>query len=602
MITRQAAAKEKQDAAEAAGAASINTRGSSTSSTSKSPLYSYVIILSILTCAKILLASSTTSLYRSTDFDVHRNWLALTRHVPLKRWYYDDVDGTTVHTLDYPPLFAYFEYMLSSNPITDLMIANNVVDERCFALLGDDDNAPSDACVMFQRMTVIISDIVLYVAAWFAAKSVIIGAKSSEETMGGVGMGMRVLVTASLIVCNPGLLVLDHVHFQYNGMLLGLLLLSIGCIARKADRSASKGSNWRSEIQWDLLGAFFYAVLLGMKHLYLLLGPLYFVYLLRRYCFVRTNDCSKGEPSFSFERFLALAVVTGSTLVLPYLPILLSTDLSDRTGQLLQIFRRLFPFQRGLCHDYWAANIWAIYLFANKCFRFVLGRLGSILPESLESISLPEVPPSVCALLLMLGLSPSMRYAWKAASSMLTEGSVYCDQSRSFFVTAVVFSSFSGFMLAYHVHEKAIMTAILPLTLLSTQSRRHAQLYLRTSALGHFGLLPLLYQPAELGLKTVTYVAFLAASVWALKITAEGTSSDGTGKGKSKLTNTWDRAGLIALLVVYVFMEIVHPLLLASNEKLEFLPLLMTSVFCAVGLMACWFLSFAHLRDSADSI
>ena len=142
------------------------------------------------------------------------------------------------------------------------------------------------------------------------------------------------------------------------------------------------------------------------------------------------------------------------------------------------------------------------------------------------------------------------------------------------------------------------MTAIIPLTLLSTQSRRDAQLYLRTCVLGHFGLLPLLYRPVELALKTFSYVAFLAAIVWALK--SNVVSDSGSSQGKSSLTNIWDRAGLLMLSVVFSFMEIIHRMFLSANERLEFLPLLMTSISCAVGLIICWIVSFALLYGIAQ--
>jgi len=519
--------------------------------------------------------------YRSTDFDVHRNWLAITHNLPLSEWYFDDVNGTTVHTLDYPPLFAFFEAFLSNNWMTASLLDSGRLDERCLRLLPDSDNDPSEACVKFHRATVILSDAVLFVGAYLATRSM--------STLGETGCGRAPFFTFLLIVTNPGLLMLDHVHFQYNGMLLGVLLLSVAFMIRGASPSSSQrvenDGSMRDEGKqrhWEILGAATFASLLAMKHLYLVLAPLYFFYLLRRHCFVVAGSSGGRNDSqpvitFSWSRLLALATVTLVCFVGPFVPFLMQ---SDPVGQMQQIMKRLFPFGRGLVHDYWAANIWALYLFSGRVATFMIRKAPAHIRVLAEQIiPFPEPQPSFVALLLLLGLWPGgIDMAWKVGRWSLTKP--LCNAGK-FFVHAVVFCSLSGFMLGYHVHEKAIMTAIIPLTLLATNTRHTARLYIRTCLFGLIGLLPLLFRPDELLFKVVLYVAWMSGAIYGL----EQIHHDRDGAGRTVLTKI-DLISCVILSCVVIFMEVIHPIFMPG--RLEFLPLMATSVLCSIGLAWCW--------------
>lgn len=156
------------------------------------------------------------------------------------------------------------------------------------------------------------------------------------------------------ILLSPALLIIDHIHFQYNGFLYGILISSL-VLARKQSTIVFSGM--------------LFALLLCFKHIYLYLAPAYFVYLLRVYCLsqktifrIRFGNCVKLASG--------LIAVFGTAFGPFYY--------WDQTDQLLS---RLFPFSRGLCHAYWAPNIWSIYSFTDRLLLY--GR--SLLPRPTQN-------------------------------------------------------------------------------------------------------------------------------------------------------------------------------------------------------------------------
>nr|CAH7718180.1 unnamed protein product [Callosobruchus chinensis] len=413
-----------------------------------------ITTVTILTsCVKILLIPA----YYSTDFEVHRNWLAVTHSLPLKKWYFDE---TSHWTLDYPPLFAWFEYLLSH--VAQLFDKNMLDLHRL--------NYSSDMTVLFQRLSVITTDLIYSVGVHMCCSAL----KKSWK---------KDVVLPILLLANCGLIMVDHIHFQYNGMLYGILLISIAYMLQGK----------------HILSAFWFTVLLNMKHIYIYLAPAYFVYLLRHYCLRGPLTLKTVISKSTFKSLTLLGSVVVSVIAATFLPF---------RDHLPQVISRLFPFKRGLSHAYWAPNVWALYNTADKVGFLVAKKLdinvgkggtaamtGGLVQEYEHSI-LPSVHPIVTILLTVIFTLPAMIKLFK----------MYRQPCH--FLRCMVLCALTSFLFGWHVHEKAILMAIIPLTILSIMETADGKTFLFLSTVGHYSLFPLLFPASLLLIKVLLLLLY----------------------------------------------------------------------------------------------
>lgn len=150
--------------------------------------------------------------------------MAITHSLPISKWYFEVTSicgnkykATSEWTLDYPPFFAYFEYILG--------VFAPAFDAKMLIITKEEYR--SVETIFFQRISVILTDIVFIFAVYKYVRS-----DSSLSSM------KARISTFAILICNVGLLFVDRknvniilnsqfvdIHFQYNGMLMGYVSL-----------------------------------------------------------------------------------------------------------------------------------------------------------------------------------------------------------------------------------------------------------------------------------------------------------------------------------------------------------------------------------------
>ncbi|KAI6824723.1 Dolichyl pyrophosphate Glc1Man9GlcNAc2 [Hortaea werneckii] len=466
--------------------------------------------------------------YRSTDFEVHRNWLAITHSLPLKEWYYEK---TSEWTLDYPPFFAYFEWLLSQ--------AAQYVDRGMLEVsnLGYD----SWQTVQFQRATVILTELVLVFALHQFIKSTPLGAKKQAHA------------SALSILLSPGLLIIDHIHFQYNGFLYGILILSI-VQARRPSGLLTSG--------------IMFAALLCLKHIYLYLAPAYFVYLLRAYCLG-----PRSIFNIKFANCVKLGLGIVSVAVLAFGPFVYYE-------QMPQLLSRLFPFSRGLCHAYWAPNVWAMYSFTDRVLIYAAPYLK--LPVNIDAVhSVTRGLVGDTAFAVLPDISPRMTFILTLAAQIPALAKLFFAATWDNFVGTITLCAYASFLFGWHVHEKAILLVIIPFSLLALKDRRYLGAFRPLAVSGHVSLFPLLFTAVEFPIKVVYTILWLVVLLLAFDRLAPASE-----KPRVFLLDRFSLLYIAVAIPLIAYCSLFHQMIFGA--KLEFLPLMFISSYSAIGVVGSW--------------
>lgn len=187
---------------------------------------------------------------------------------------------------------------------------------------------------------------------------------------------------------------------------------------------------------------------------------------------------------------------------------------------------------------------------------------------------LPQIAPAHTAALVLALQLPLLVTTWRRPRAPP-------------FAAAVCCCGLAAFLCGWHVHEKAILPPLVVLSALVPGEPRSAQLHARLlvllSTTAHYSLLPLLHQPAEYLLARVMCLLYLHLLVHAMRARLGGAAVP---------LRPLEVAYLCGFGAIEFFCAVVHPALIAP--RLEFAPLLLTSVYCAVGVHYSAWLAYAY--------
>ena len=358
-----------------------------------------------------------------------------------------------------------------------------------------------------------------------------------EEETGKLVTRNRFWWIVLVALTQPSLVLIDHGHFQYNSFSLGLALWAFYYISGDGDSANVDESreNNKPEIinndddinsirirslGWDSIkGSVIFCLALNFKQMELFHAPAVFSYLLGRCAFIADSQQQKYDLRplrlmkwcIDFIKCIGiLGVTVVSTFAILWSPIVINLSFFSSLARLsstlfstpssssnisitanmnemlkitTQVLSRIFPLRRGL-YEGKVSNLW--------CALSHIGpwKIRNLIPEALQ----PRVAAFATLILLLpssfflfqVGRRRKVRFYWDQASKPQLQ-QLHWKLERHQRLRAILFgvtgAALSFFLAGYQIHEKSILLASSPLSLLvlSPRSSSSSSLYSSSS-------------------------------------------------------------------------------------------------------------------------
>ncbi|XP_076289731.1 dolichyl pyrophosphate Man9GlcNAc2 alpha-1,3-glucosyltransferase-like isoform X1 [Lasioglossum baleicum] len=378
------------------------------------------------------------------DYEAQRHWQEITYNLPVEKWYINTTDNDLQYWgLDYPPLTAYHSFLIG-------YVANNI--DPSYITLHESRGLSSESHKYFMRLTVLTADVLIYLPAiiYFVLNNQASRTETKETNVFGFDRKHIVLLTTLIY---PGQILIDHGHFQYNCISLGLYIGAVAAILQNS----------------FVVGSVLFVSALNYKQMELYHALPIFFYILGRYL------PPKGFCLSNLARLLYISFTVVFTFFITWLPFVKNLKL------LTMVALRLFPITRGLFEDK-VANVWcAVNVLYKLRDTFTNAQLATICLAATTAAALPS-----CI-------------------------DVYLKPRKERFVISHINCALAFFLFSFQVHEKSILLVAIPVLLHFQDDPFPCFWFLIIS---HFSMLPLFMKDNLYLAYWITLIFYTLATLW----------------------------------------------------------------------------------------